>query len=119
MAITLSPVSASRAQLRSDLGEFLADYARKALEEIDLSAALNSLVDIVRRDADVVAFGLVFQNDVLRPARILVPLHAVLADGDDVLFAIAIRPAWTCPSLSKKRASVAATMAWPVKKPPA
>ena len=43
------PPTVSRQQLRSDLGEFVADYARQSIDELDLSAALTSLVEIVRR----------------------------------------------------------------------
>ncbi len=43
------PATASRDQLRVDLAEFVGDYARRSIDELDLSAALNSLVEIVRR----------------------------------------------------------------------
>ncbi len=39
-----------REQLRADLSEFVADYANRSINELDLSAALNGLSDIIRRN---------------------------------------------------------------------
>ena len=51
---------------------------------------LRGLVDVQRRDADVIAFGLIFDDDSLLPVGSLIPQHAVFRDGDDVLLAVAI-----------------------------
>ena len=43
------PPACSREQLRSDLTEFVAEYTAQSITELDLSAALGSLTDIIRR----------------------------------------------------------------------
>ncbi len=43
------PPSCSRDQLSSDLAEFVAEYTTQSLAELDLSAALKALTEIIRR----------------------------------------------------------------------
>jgi len=43
------PPPCSREQLNTDLTEFVAEYTAQSLAELDLSAALKSLTDIIRR----------------------------------------------------------------------
>ena len=44
------PPDCPREQLRADLAEFVADYAAQSIDELELSAALNSLTDVIRRN---------------------------------------------------------------------
>jgi ubiquinone biosynthesis protein len=44
------PPDCQRDQLRADLAEFVADYAAQSISELDLSAALNGLTDIIRHN---------------------------------------------------------------------
>jgi ubiquinone biosynthesis protein len=43
------PANASRDQLRADLADFVAEYTRQSVNELDLTGALRSLADIIRR----------------------------------------------------------------------
>jgi ubiquinone biosynthesis protein len=43
------PPGTHREELRSDLADFVADYAGQSLQHLDLSGALNSLFEIIRR----------------------------------------------------------------------
>lgn len=43
------PPTCMRDQLRADLTDFVAEYTAQSLSELDLSAALNSLADIIHR----------------------------------------------------------------------
>ncbi len=54
--------------------------------EVDLAVA----VDVLRRDANVISLGLVFDDDSPLPIGSLIPQHAILGDGDDVLLAVTI-----------------------------
>jgi ubiquinone biosynthesis protein len=44
-----APPSTPRDQLRADVTEFVTDYTRQSIQEMDLGGALNSLFEIVRR----------------------------------------------------------------------
>ncbi len=44
-----APPATPRDQLRADLTDFVADYVGQAIQEMDLSGALNSLFEIIRR----------------------------------------------------------------------
>lgn len=44
-----APAGVRRDQLQSDLGDFAGDYAGRPLQELDLSAALEDMVEIIRR----------------------------------------------------------------------
>jgi ubiquinone biosynthesis protein len=44
-------LSDTRDKLRSDLSEFVGEYAGQAIKELDVRAALNSLADIIRRNS--------------------------------------------------------------------
>ncbi len=52
------PPKCSREQLESDLMEFVADYAGRAIVELDLASALNDLAGIIRRSHIVLPHGL-------------------------------------------------------------
>jgi ubiquinone biosynthesis protein len=56
----LSPVppACARNQLRADLADFVVEYAGQSINELDLSAALTSLTEIVRRHHIVLPAGL-------------------------------------------------------------
>ena len=56
----------------------------------DSDLALAIPVDVPRRDADVVSNGQVFRDDVLRPARILVPLKRLFVCQNDVRLSVAV-----------------------------
>jgi ubiquinone biosynthesis protein len=69
------PVSTSRDQLRADLADFVADYAGQSIRDLDLSGALNNLVDIVRR------------HHIVLPAQVSLLLRTlVLLEGTSRLF---------------------------------
>jgi ubiquinone biosynthesis protein len=64
------PPECPREQLRADLAEFVADYATASINELDLSAALNGLIEIIRR------------NRIVLPARVSLLLRTlVLLEG--------------------------------------
>ena len=44
-----APVGAPRDQLRADLTDFVGDYVGQSIQDMDLSGALNSLFEIIRR----------------------------------------------------------------------
>jgi ubiquinone biosynthesis protein len=44
-----APPATPRDQLRADLTDFVADYVGQSIQEMDLSGALNSLLEIIRR----------------------------------------------------------------------
>src|ERR1035441_7837744 len=44
-----APPATHRDQLRADLTDFVADYVGQSIQEMDLSGALNSLLEIIRR----------------------------------------------------------------------
>jgi len=44
-----APPDTSRDELRADLTDFVADYVGQSIQDLDLSGALNSLLEIVRR----------------------------------------------------------------------
>lgn len=44
-----APPATSRDQLRADLTDFVADYVGQSIQDIDVSGALNSLLEIIRR----------------------------------------------------------------------
>jgi ubiquinone biosynthesis protein len=44
-----APPSTPRDQLRADLTDFVADYVGQSIQDMNLSAALNSLLEIIRR----------------------------------------------------------------------
>lgn len=44
-----APPEAAREQLRADLTDFVADYVGQSIQDMDLSAALNSLLEIIQR----------------------------------------------------------------------
>lgn len=52
------PPKTSREQLETDLTEFVADYAGRAIVELDLAHALNDLAGIIRRNHIVLPHGL-------------------------------------------------------------
>ncbi len=64
------PPDLDREQLRADITDFVADHGNRSLEEFDLTAALNEMVDIVRR-----------HRIVLRPAVSLLIRMLVLLEG--------------------------------------
>lgn len=45
-----SPPSGSRQRLGSELAEYISEYTRRPLNELDLSGALTSITDIIRRN---------------------------------------------------------------------
>lgn len=49
LRIGCAPPAAARDQLRADLTDFVADYVGQSIQDMDLSAALNSLLEIIRR----------------------------------------------------------------------
>lgn len=49
LSLSTVPPACPREQLRADLAEFIAEFASQALDELALSAALNSLTEIIRR----------------------------------------------------------------------
>jgi ubiquinone biosynthesis protein len=49
------PPSCPRDQLRADLADFVAEYTGQSISELDLSSALNSLIDIIHRNGIVLA----------------------------------------------------------------
>ena len=49
LRIGCAPPATSRDQLRADLTEFVGDYMGQSIQDMDLSAALNSLLEIIRR----------------------------------------------------------------------
>jgi len=53
--LSSTPPARPRDQLRADLADFVAEYASQSINELDLSAALNSLTDIVHRHGIVLA----------------------------------------------------------------
>jgi ubiquinone biosynthesis protein len=53
--LSSTPPDCPREQLRADLSEFVADYAAQSIAELDLTDALNGLIDIVRRNRIVLA----------------------------------------------------------------
>ena len=44
-----APAGVSRDQFRAEFNEFIADYTNQSLNELDLSAALNQLAEVIRR----------------------------------------------------------------------
>jgi ubiquinone biosynthesis protein len=44
-----APAGTARDQLRADLTDFVADYVGQSVQDMDLSGALNSLLEIIRR----------------------------------------------------------------------
>jgi len=44
-----APPATPRDQLRADVTDFVADYTRQSIQEMDLSGALSSLLEIIRR----------------------------------------------------------------------
>lgn len=71
----LTPPGLSRDLLRADLSDFVADYTGQSIRDLDLSAALNSLVDIVRR------------HHIVLPAQVSMLLRTlVLLEGTSRLF---------------------------------
>ena len=44
-----APLNTPREQLRADVTDFVTDYTRRSIQEMDLGGALNSLFEIVRR----------------------------------------------------------------------
>jgi ubiquinone biosynthesis protein len=44
-----APANTPRDQLRADVSDFVSDYTRQSVQEMDLGGALNSLFEIVRR----------------------------------------------------------------------
>jgi ubiquinone biosynthesis protein len=44
-----APPEAGREQMRADLTDFVADYVGQSVQDMDLSAALNSLLEIIQR----------------------------------------------------------------------
>jgi len=44
-----APPGTSRDQFRAEVNDFIADYTNQSIEELDLSAALNQLAEIIRR----------------------------------------------------------------------
>lgn len=44
-----APVGVPRDRLQADLADFVADYAGQSIQDLDLSGALNSILEIVRR----------------------------------------------------------------------
>jgi len=49
LRIGCAPPATARDQLRADLTDFVADYVGQSIQDMDLSAALNSLLEIIRR----------------------------------------------------------------------
>lgn len=49
LSLSATPPMCTREQLRADLSDFIAEYASQAIDELNLSAALNSLTEIIRR----------------------------------------------------------------------
>jgi len=49
LRIGSAPPNTPRDQLRADLTDFVADYVGRSIQDMDVSAALNSLFEIVRR----------------------------------------------------------------------
>jgi ubiquinone biosynthesis protein len=68
------PPNLDREQLRADITDFVADHGNRSLEEFDLTAALNEMVDIIRR-----------HRIVLRPAVSLLIRMLVLLEGSSRL----------------------------------
>jgi ubiquinone biosynthesis protein len=44
-----APPSTPRDQLRADVTDFVADYTGQSIQDMDLSGALNSVLEIIRR----------------------------------------------------------------------
>jgi ubiquinone biosynthesis protein len=49
LRVGAAPPATHRDQLRTDLTDFVADYVGQSIQEMDLSGALNSLLEIIRR----------------------------------------------------------------------
>jgi ubiquinone biosynthesis protein len=49
LRIGSAPPGAPRDQLRADITDFVADYTGQSIQDLDLSGALNSLLEIIRR----------------------------------------------------------------------
>lgn len=49
LRIGCAPAETPRDRLRSDLADFVADYAGQPIQELNLSGALNSVLEIIRR----------------------------------------------------------------------
>ena len=49
LRIGSAPPGAPRDQLRADVTDFVADYTGQSIQDLDLSGALNSLLEIIRR----------------------------------------------------------------------
>jgi ubiquinone biosynthesis protein len=48
-SLSTAPPAGARDQLRADLGDFVAEYSGQSINELDLTGALNSLVEIIHR----------------------------------------------------------------------
>jgi ubiquinone biosynthesis protein len=49
MRVGSAPPGTSRDQFRAEVNDFIADYTNQSIDELDLSAALNQLAEIIRR----------------------------------------------------------------------
>jgi len=56
-SLSVTPPVCSKDQLRVDLADFVAEYASQSIGELELSSALNSLVDIIHRHRIVLPPG--------------------------------------------------------------
>ena len=63
------PHDFDRDALRSQIGEFLSDYAGQSMEDFDVSGALNGMTEIIRR------FGIVFPSSCSMLLKVLVMLE--------------------------------------------
>lgn len=58
LRLSSTPVNLDRDALQGDLDEFLAEYLNQPLKELDLAAALNMMIEIVRNHRIVLAPGI-------------------------------------------------------------
>jgi ubiquinone biosynthesis protein len=94
-----APPATHRDQLRADLTDFVADYVGQSIQEMDLSGALNSLLEIIRR------YNITLPPPLALLLRTLVELEGTAQQlSPDFSLAELIRPFYT--TMVRRRLSV-------------
>jgi ubiquinone biosynthesis protein len=94
-----APPATHRDQLRADLTDFVADYVGQSIQDMDLSGALNSLLEIIRR------YNITLPPPLALLLRTLVELEGTAQQlSPDFSLAELIRPFYT--TMVRRRLSV-------------
>jgi ubiquinone biosynthesis protein len=99
LRVGAAPPATHRDQLRADLTDFVADYVGQSIQDMDLSGALNSLLEIIRR------YNITLPPPLALLLRTLVELEGTAQQlSPDFSLAELIRPFYT--TMVRRRLSV-------------